>query len=103
MFLSSDGNAVAPMFITAGASSVIYCNGSISLDFGLVDDLAIQMIAYLTQGESVYSAVYNTVSPFNQGQVLKDPLDNTYAPPFWYIGDGSVIIASSIRATPRIS
>ena len=102
MFLSSDGEAVAPVFVTAGVSSVIYCNGSISLEFGLIDDLTIQMIAYLTQGESVYSAVYDTVSPFNQGEQPKDPLDNTYAPPFWYIGDGSVIIASGIRETPRI-
>jgi len=99
MFLSSDGDAVAPAFITAGISSVIYCNGSISLEFGLIDDLTVQMIAYLTQGESVYSAVYNTVSPYNQGQQPKDPLDTTYAPPFWYTGDGSVMIASSIRAT----
>lgn len=102
MFLSSDGDAVAPMFVTAGASSVIYCNGSVSLEFGLIDDLAIQMIAYLTQGESVYSAVYDTVSPFNQGQQPKDPLDNTYAPPFWFIGDGSVIISLSIRAAARL-
>jgi len=102
MFLSSDGDAVAPTFVTAGASSIIYCNGSISLEFGLIDDLTVQMIAYLTQGESVYSAVYDTVSPFNQGQQPKDPLDNTYAPPFWYIGNGSVVIASSIREAPRL-
>jgi len=102
MFLSSDGDAVAPTFVTAGASSIIYCNGSISLEFGLIDDLTVQMIAYLTQGESVYSAVYDTVSPFNQGQQPKDPLDNTYAPPFWYIGNGSVIIASSIREAPHL-
>jgi hypothetical protein len=102
MFLSSNGNAVAPAFVTAGASSVIFCNGSISLEFGLIDDLTVQMIAFLTQGESVYSAVYNTVSPFNQGQQPKDPLDNTYAPPFWYIGDGSVMISSSIRESPHM-
>ena len=103
MFIASDGNAVAPMFVSAGVSSVIYCNGPISLGFGLIDDLAVQMIAYLTQGESVYYAVYNTVSPFNQNQEPKDPLDNTYAPPFWFIGDGSVVISSSIQATPRMS
>jgi hypothetical protein len=103
IFLSSDGNAVAPMFVNFGVASVIYCNGSISLEFGLIDDLAVQMIAYLTQGESVYYAVYDTVSPFNQYQEPKDPLDNTYTPPFWFIGDGSVIIASSIQPSPRIS
>jgi hypothetical protein len=103
MFLSSDGNAVAPMFVSFGVTSVIYCNGSISLEFGLIDDLTLQMIAYLTQGESVYTAVYDTVSPFNQYQEPKDPLDNTYTPPFWFIGDGSVIIASGIQAAPRIS
>jgi hypothetical protein len=106
MFLSSNGDAVSPVFVAAGVSSVIYCNGAISLEFGLIDDLAVQMIAYLTQGESVYTAVYNTVSPFNQGQQPNDPLDNTYAPPFWYSGNGSVIIASSIASSirdPRVS
>lgn len=103
MFLASNGNAVAPMFVTAGVSSVIYCNGAISLEFGLIDDLAVQMIAYLTQGESVYYAVYYTVSPLNQKQQAKDPLDDTYAPPFWFGGDGSVVIASGIQAARRIS
>jgi hypothetical protein len=103
MFVASDGSAVAPMFVNFGVTSVIYCNGSISLEFGLIDDLTVQMIAYLTQGQSVYYAVYDTVSPFNQYQQPKDPLDNTYTPPFWFIGDGTVTIASSIQPSPRIS
>ena len=102
MFLSSDGDSVAPMFVTAGVSSVIYCNGSISLEFGLIDDLTIQMVAYLTQGESVYTAVFNTVSPYAQATQPEDPLDVTYAPPFWYIGNGNVTIAASMREAPRI-
>ncbi len=92
LFISSTGNAVAPQFVTAGASSVIFCNGFISLQFGLIDDLTNAMLSYLAGGQTVLTAVYNTVSPFNQGQQPKDPLDSTYSPPFWFNGNGSVTI-----------
>ena len=98
MFMASDGNAVAPILYGAGVSAVIFCNGSISLQFGLVDDLSVQIVSYLAQGESVYYAVYDTVSPFSQGQQmqLKDPLDTTYAPPFWFFGDSTLTISAGV-------
>jgi hypothetical protein len=92
IFISSQGNSVAPVFINAGVSSVIFCNGVISLQFGLIDDLTVQIVNYLTRGEDVNSAVYDTVSPFDQGQTPNDPLDTTYAPPFWFAGDGTLTI-----------
>jgi hypothetical protein len=92
VFISSYGNSVAPQFQTAGIQSVVFCNGQISLQFGLIDDLSVQLMSYLTAGENVYSAVYDTVSPFNQGQTPKDPIDTTYSPPFWYAGDGTLTI-----------
>jgi hypothetical protein len=67
---SSDGNSL-PQFITAGASSVIFCNGVIPSQFGLTEDLTDALVTYLTAGESVLTSVYNTVSPFNQGQQLE--------------------------------
>jgi len=91
---SSEGNSIAPFFITAGVSSVIFCNGAVSLQFGLIDDLTVQIISYLTQGQNVYNAVYDTVSPFNQGQQLEDNLDTPYAPPFWFIGNATVTLTS---------
>jgi hypothetical protein len=93
IFMSSYGNDVASQFITAGVTSVIYCNNVISLQFGLIDDLTVQMVAYLTQGQNVNTAVTNTISPFNQGSNPQDNLDTTYAPPFWYAGDETVTIA----------
>jgi hypothetical protein len=92
VFISSDGNAVAPEFISAGVSSVIFCNGLVSLQFGLIDDLTNALITYLADGQTVLTSVYNTVSPFNQYQQPKDNLDTTYTPPFWFVGNGALTI-----------
>jgi len=93
IFISSDGNSIAPQFINSGASSVIFCNGAISLQFGLIDDLTNGVVTYLMAGRSVLTSVYNTVSPFNQGQQLEDNLDSTYTPPFWFLGNASLTLS----------
>jgi len=92
IFMASDGNALAPQFITAGITSVIFCQGIISLQYGLIDTLTNQMMAYLTQGQTVSSAVQSTISPFNQGQTPTSNIDTTYPPPFYYSGDDSLTI-----------
>jgi hypothetical protein len=46
----------------------------------------------LVGGQNVQAAVYNTLSPVNQGQQPTDQYDSTYAPPFWYIGDGTLTL-----------
>jgi len=91
VLISSDGNALAPEFITAGVSAVIFCNGAVSLQFGLIDDLTAQLTSYLASGESVLNAVYDTVSPFSNAQP-RDPLDSSYPPPFWFVGDSTLTI-----------
>jgi hypothetical protein len=93
MFIASDGSTVAPILYGAGAAAVIFCNGYTSLQLGLIDDLTVQIVSYLTQGESVYNAVYDTVSPFDQGQQVEDTI---YAPPFWFIGDAGLTISAGI-------
>jgi hypothetical protein len=90
MFTQS--NAVASAFISAGAQSVIFCVNDISLQFGLADDLATQIVAYLVQGDTLNDAVYSTISPYLYGNPPEDQLDSTYAPPFWYLGNGSLTI-----------
>ena len=92
ILLSSDSNAIAPIFISAGAAAVIYCMNEISLQFGIVDDLATQVVAYLAQGDSVLNALWTTISPYLQNQTPEDPLDSTYSPPFWYVGNGNLIL-----------
>jgi hypothetical protein len=92
VLISSDGDVLAPELITAGVSSVIFCNGHISLQFGLIDDLTTLLTSYLASGESVFNSVYDTVSPFNNAKP-KDPLDSSYAPPFWFAGNGALTIA----------
>ena len=99
---ASDGNSIAPLFITAGVKSVIFCNGNISLQFGLVDDLTVQIVNYLMQGQNVYNAVYSTVSPFNQGQQLEDNLDSTYVPPYWFIGNATLTLTSGIPNSGQV-
>lgn len=93
IFVSSNGNSLAPQFIAAGVSSVVFCNGVISLQFGLIDDLTNALVTYLAAGQNVYTSVYNTVSPFNQGVQPEDNLDSTYTPPFWFLGSALLTLA----------
>ena len=90
--LFSISDSIASAFIQAGAESVIFCVSSISLQFGVVDDLAAQVVAYLTAGDTLQEAVWTTISPYLSNIPPEDPLDSTYAPPFWYLGDGSLTI-----------
>lgn len=92
LLIATDSNVFSPVFNTAGANAVVYCNGQVSLSFSLIDDLAGQLTSYLVQGQTVYNAVYNTVSPFVQNTQMEDPLDSSYAPPFWFTGNSTVVI-----------
>jgi len=92
VLIASEGNSIVMQFLSAGASSVIFCKGVISLQLGLMGVLTVQLVSHLTHGEDVESAVYDTISPFNQGQQSQDPLDTSYSPPFWYIGNGTLTI-----------
>jgi hypothetical protein len=92
LLISTDSNVYAPTFITAGASAVVYCIGEVSLSFSNIDDLTGQLTSYLTQGQTLYNAVYNSVSPFVQNVQTEDPLDSSYPPPFWYLGNGTLTL-----------
>jgi hypothetical protein len=92
IMLSSDSNDVAPLMISAGAETVIYCVSDVSLEFGMIDDLTSQVVAYLSQGYSVLNSVWTTISPYLSNQPPEDPLDSTYSPPFWYVGNGALTI-----------
>jgi hypothetical protein len=92
MFIASFGNSIAPQFLAAGASTVVFGSGIITLQGGLIDDLTVHLVSYLTDGQNVQTAVYNTLTPYDQGQQPSDNLDSTYAPPFWFIGNGALTI-----------
>jgi len=92
IFISTDSDSFAGFFLNAGATTVIFANGAIDLSFGQIDDLCNQVVASLSMGQSVYNAVYGVVSPFIQNANTEDPLDTSYSPPFWYQGDGTLII-----------
>jgi hypothetical protein len=92
IFLSSYGASIAPEFLTAGVTTVMFNNGVVSLQTGLLDQLTLSIIGNLLVGkQDVQSAVYNTLSPVNQGQ-QPNPYDSNYAPPFWFIGDGTLTL-----------
>jgi hypothetical protein len=94
IFLSSYGASIAPQFLAAGVSTVIFNNGVISLQSGLLDDLTISTLGNLLIGkQTVQAAIFNTLSPVNQGQKPQDQYDSTYAPPFWFIGDGTLTLS----------
>ena len=90
--IATDSNVFSPVFTSAGVKSIVYCNGPVSLSFSLIDDLAGQLMSDLVHGQSVYQAVYDTVSPFVQNIQTEDPLDSSYAPPFWFAGDTTIVI-----------
>ena len=90
--LATDSDAFAQTLIAAGAGTVIFANGQVDLSFGQNDDLMTQVIASLYMGQNVYNAVFGVVSPFIQNANTEDPLDTSYSPPFWYQGDGTLII-----------
>lgn len=92
MLISTDSDSIAEFALRAGVTTVIFANGAISLQFGQTDDLTTQVLAGLSMGQSVYTAVYGVVSPFVQNSNPEDPLDTSYSPPFWYQGDGSLQI-----------
>lgn len=91
LLIASDSDAVSFFLIHAGAQAVVFANGQISLGFGLIDDLTTGLLSYLASGQTLYNAMYNLVSPFVNAQP-KDPLDNSYSPPFWYTGDGTLTL-----------
>ena len=89
--LASDSILYANYFLTAGAKAVIAVNGAVSLAFGYADDSTAGLLAGLASGLTVYQSVYNTVSPYANTEP-RDPLDNNYQPPLWYLGNGGETI-----------
>jgi len=95
IFLSSYGASIAPRFLTAGVSTVIFNNGFISLQDGLLDELTLSIVDDLLVGrQNVQTAVFNTVSSIPQGRQPLDQYDSTYVPPFWFKGDGGLLLFS---------
>jgi len=92
ILISTDSDSFAEFFLSAGATTVIFANGAISLSYGQIDDLTNQVVASLSIGQNVYNAVFGVVSPFIQSANTEDPLDTSYSPPFWYQGDGTLVI-----------
>ena len=92
ILISTDSDSFAEFFLSAGATTVIFANGAISLSYGEIDDLTNQVVAGLSTGQNVYTAVFGVVSPFIQNSNNEDPLDTSYSPPFWYQGDGTLVL-----------
>jgi hypothetical protein len=92
MLISSDSDSFEGFFLTAGAAAVVFCSGPVSLQYGLMDDLTNELVAGLSTGQTLYNAIYTTVSPYVQNVQIEDPLDSSYAPPFWYQGDGTLTL-----------
>lgn len=99
ILISSHSSDFGPTMVTAGASSVIFCNGVINIGFGLMDDLTSQLVDYLASGMNVYNAVFDSVNYLNnqagQQDQLRSNIDDAYTPPFWFAGSSSLTISSS--------
>jgi hypothetical protein len=92
ILVSTDSDSIAPILSSAHAQAVVFCNGAISLEFGIIDDFTGALLSNLADGSNVVDSVYNLVNPYAQNTQPRDPLDSYYAPPFWFVGDGSVTI-----------
>jgi 2-hydroxy-3-keto-5-methylthiopentenyl-1-phosphate phosphatase len=92
ILLSDMSSVIAPLFAKSGAQGVIFCINAVSLQFGIIDDLASQVVAYLSMGYTLYVSVWTTISPYLNNFPAEDPLDVNSPPPFWYLGDGSLTI-----------
>ena len=92
VLLSSMSNTIAGLLVKAGAHAAVYCISEISLQFGLVDDLAAQVVAYLVMGQTLSDAIWTTITPYLTANPPEDNLDSIPTPPFWYNGDGTLTI-----------
>lgn len=92
ILVSSDSHSFAESFIDAGATTVIFTTGAISLAYGQIDDLTNEVVGSLSMGQNVNNAVYSAVSPYIQNSNPEDQLDSSYTPPFWYQGNGTLTI-----------
>jgi hypothetical protein len=93
VIISSTGDIVASAFTNAGVRSIIYCMGTITLQFGTIDDLTTELLSYLAKGQNVHDAVFNTIKPYTNDEPTDPELDQPYEPPFWFTGDGTLTIS----------
>ena len=91
VLVSSMSATIAQIVIRAGVKSVVYYWGSFSLSFNLIDYVTTLVLKYLANGNTVKESVQNTVSRFLTLR-LEDPLDSTYLPPIWYMGNSATTI-----------
>jgi hypothetical protein len=91
MMISSISIFVGQFLIKAGVKSFIDFYAGFSLQFDLIDYITAHIIRSLTSGKNVGDSVTNTVSGF-MNMKLADSLDQTYVPPVWYMGDGTVTL-----------
>jgi hypothetical protein len=84
---------VANVFVAAGVKATIDYYGSFSLTFGTIDQVTLQIVAYLARGKDVYDSVMKTLSPYITGYITPAPLEAlTSMPPVWYLGDPTLTI-----------
>jgi hypothetical protein len=94
VLISSYSVWIGGFLVNAGAEAVIMCTDPITLSWGLIDDFTVGLFSALAGGDTVLDSVFNLVAPSSITQP-RDPLDSAYIPPFWFVGDGTVIISHS--------
>lgn len=96
ILVASSSYAIAFALVAAGVKSVIEYFSTFSLTFAYIDYTTWLMIRYLTTGNTVKDAVYNTIARFQEARV-RDPLDSKYLPLIWYMGDSTLAIRLSSK------
>ncbi len=91
VLISSVSSTLAPSFLNAGVTAVVFCYNSFSLTYNSIDYVTMQLLYGLSYGQNVGDAVSNTVNPYVT-MILRDKYDSNFFPPFWYSGDSTVTI-----------
>lgn len=91
ILVSSSSFSLAMIMISAGVKSIIDYYGTFSLTLDLIDYITDLVVAYLANGTTVKDSVWNTITRF-LNQSLEDPIDSSYLPPIWWMGDSTFTI-----------
>ena len=91
ILISSSSFSIAMVLLNAGVKSIIDYYGSFSLTFDMIDYVTRLVVKYLASGVTVKDSVWNTISRF-LNQRMEDPLDSSYLPPIWWMGDSTLKI-----------
>jgi len=91
VLISSTSSFLGQVLLRAGVKAVIDYYGSFSLTFDMIDYVTQLIIRFLSMGSTVKDSVWEVIKRF-LNQKLANPLDSSYVPQIWWMGDSTLKI-----------